>query len=241
MSQILNQYWKYIIVGVPALLIIGVLLIAGLFVFAPAQPVLTKGWKAKPFTLVNQDNQTVTLNNFSGKVLIVSFIYTHCPNPNGTLGECSTITLKMNTLLTDLLNMGYTANQFHLLSISFDWKFDNVSTMKAYGLDRGEGQFTYWSFLSGNEQEINNVTAGYYVEATYNNQTNSSLPLQTTPPPTNNQVEYMTHSEIVYLIGKQGYIRIPKDSQGTLQLVEGITWSASTVAKYVQQLINEKG
>ena len=240
MSKKLTQYWKYFAVGVSAILIIGILIIAGLFVFTPQQPTLTVAWKAAPFTLVNQDNQTVTLNSYLGKVLIISFIYTHCPNPNGTLGECSTITLKMNTMLTDLQNMGYNANQFHLLSISFDWKFDNVSTMKAYGQDRGEGQFNYWSFLSGNEQQVNNVTKGYYVTANYDNQTNSTTPVQTTPPPTDNQIEYMTHSEIVYLVDKQGNIRIAKDSQGTLQLVDGITWSASTVAQYVRQLINEK-
>ena len=240
MSSHLSKYWKIFIISGSAVLLIAIIVVAGLVFFTPKQPFLAKGWKAKSFTLVNENNQTVTLNNYSGKVLIMDFIYTHCPNLNGTLGECSTETLKMNTLLADLLNMGYNANQFHLISISFDWKFDNVTTMRAYGMDRAEGQFKYWSFLSGNEQQVNNVTSGYYITAYYENQTNSSTPIQTTTPPANNQVEYMGHSIIVYLIDKHGYIRFQKDSQGTLETISGTNWLASDVAKLVSVLINEK-
>lgn len=232
-----KAYLLMIFSGVLIVIIIGAVLVMN----AP-QPVRFKNiGKAAPFTLQDQNNNTVTLNNYTGKVLIMDFIYTHCPNPNGTLGECSTETLKMNTLMGDLINMGYNSSDFHLISISFDWKFDNASTMLAYGKDRAEGKFQYWSFLSGNEQEVNNATAGYHISAVYNNVTNSlnqTVP-EVTQPATNNLVEYMTHSLQVIIINKNGDIEVPLDSHGTMTLINNIYWKASDVANIVSTLINQ--
>ena len=241
MSKPTGYAWqKYLLIIFSAVMIV-IIVAAGITLITPQPTTLIVYKKAPSFTLTDENNNNVTLNTFLGKTLIMDFIYTHCPNPNGTLGECSTETVKMGTLLSDLMNMGYTGNDFHLISISIDWKFDNVSTMKAYGQDRGEGQFQYWSFLSGTKSQIENISKGYYIEADYINTTNTfnqTVPV-VTQPIVNNTVEYMSHSLMVYLIDKHGYIRIPKDKQGTLLPITGTDWLAKNVAKYVSQLIKE--
>ncbi len=233
MSKRLSTSWKkYSIIAFAGVLIV-IVVGAGIVLSTP-QPIKFKNiGKASPFTLVDQNNNTVTLNNYLGKTLILDFIYTHCPNPNGTLGECSTETLKMNTLLGDLTHMGYTSKDFHMISISIDWKYDNVSTMLAYGKDRAEGQFQYWSFLSGNQQQVENATKGYYITADYNNVTNGFQPT------VNNSVEYMSHSLMVYLIDKNGNIELPIDSHGSFYEINNLSWKASDVAKLVSALIKQ--
>ena len=100
--------------------------------------------------LQNQDNQTVTMANFTGKVVVINFIYTLCTDPN----FCPLSTFQMYELQTILLNDGYNASQFQLLTISFDWVHDNATTMKSYG-ENYSAIFADWSFLSGSLPQIN--------------------------------------------------------------------------------------
>ena len=242
MSNQFNLPWRKLLLLGSAVVIIVLIVGAGIVLTAPTPMKFIKYQKAAPFTLIDQNNNTMTLNNYLGKVLVMDFIYTHCPNPNGTLGECSTETANMNNMLTDLLQMGYTTNDFHFISISFDWKFDNVSVMKAYGENRAEGQFQYWSFLSGSQAQVKNATTGYHIDAEYFNTTNNlnqTVPLVTAQPSVNNTVEYMGHSLMVYLIDKTGYIRILEGNKGELFPVSGSTWSPKEVVKQVVALIKE--
>lgn len=215
-----------------------IIVVAGALFFTGSPPVTYPNYgSATTFNLVNQNNQTVTLANYAGKTLVIDFIYTHCPdNPDGSPGECSTETLKMNTALGTLQKEGFTSSQFHFVSISFDWKFDNVSTMKTYGQNRGEGQFSYWSFLSGNETQVHNVTAGYGVYAVYasdyyNSTTNTTT--TTTSTSTNNTTtmhESMIHESVLWVIDNHGIRRA---------LYTGTSWKASNLANDVANLIKD--
>ena len=243
MSKQFNPPWRKLLLLGSAVVIIIVIVGAGIVLTTPQPTKLYVANKAPSFTLVDQNNDTVTLNNYLGKVLVMDFIYTHCPNyPNGTLGECSTETANMNNMLTNLLQMGYTSNDFHFISVSIDWKFDNVSIMKAYGEDRAEGQFQYWSFLSGSQTQIKNITSSYHIEADYENTTtnlNQTVPLVTTQPSVNNNLSYMRHSLLVYLIDKNGSIRVLENGKNQLYWITGTTWSPKEVAKQVSALIKE--
>lgn len=243
MSQQSGPPLRFLMIIGAAFIIVVIVGASFVFIKPPAQKMtLIIDKKAPYFTAVDEFNNNVSLDNYTGKVLMIDFIYTHCPNPNGTNGECSTETANMNTLLTLLQQKGYTSNDFHFISVSIDWKFDNVTTMYNYGYDRAEHQFQYWSFLSGNEQQINNITSGYDVVAQYDNTTinNTTVPVITTQPSVNNSIEYMTHSVEAYLIDRNGYIRMYKDSSGQIFPITTSNWNPKDILKQMVTLLNEK-
>ena len=221
MSAIIKNKLFLAVVGVGIILIV----IASAFILTYQQPVkLANLGSASNFKLVDQDNNNVTLNNYTGKVLVIDFIYSHCTD------MCPIETAKMNTLLTQLQNAGYTSDQFHFISISFDYKFDNATTMKAYATDRAEGQFQYWSFLSGTKDNVLNVTKaygnyGYYLNTTVNNTT---VPVMTSQPLANNTIDYMTHNLVLTIIDSQG---IRRDA------IVGAGWPSNDVFKIIKTLI----
>lgn len=179
--------------------------------------------QASNFKLLDENNNTVTLDNYTGKVLLIDFIYSHCND------MCPAETANLNNLKAKLNNGGYNENHFHFISISFDWKFDNATTMKAYGQDRAVGQFQYWSFLSGNEQEIKTVTSDYGVYSAYLNQTNSTIPIMTATPLANNTITYMEHMMVLTIV----------DVHGVRRAVHvGMDWPFNDVYKEVKSLID---
>ena len=228
--------------------VIVIIIGAGVVLTSP-QPIKFDNYGQAPnFTLLNQDNKTVTLDTYNGiDVLIVNFIYTHCPDyENGTLGTCSLETAKMNTVMGSLINKGYNNTQFHIISISFDYLFDNVSTMKAYGLERGEGKFDYWSFLTGNKEQTQNVTQAYGVYAEYFNDTentttttaaaanayslvNTNTDLGKIQSLAHNDTNGWSHTSVVWVIDKN------RDKR---QYHTGTDWLSSDVVKEVEQLIH---
>ena len=191
------------IVLMSGLLIIVIVIGAGLVLSMKTSVQLQDYGPTANFSLVDQNNEFITLDNFSGKVLVIDFIYSHCHD------VCPLETSKMNNLLAKILDSGYSSSEFHFITISFDWKFDNASTLKNYALDRAEGQFDYWSFLSGTQTQIQNVTSQYGVYADYVNTTvnNTTVPIMTTQPGDHNMVDYMVHNQVVTIVDKQGIRR----------------------------------
>lgn len=222
-----EQISKRIILIGSALLILVVIVAADIVITTPPAISLQNEGPAGNFNLVDQNNTNVTLNTYLGKVLVIDFIYTHCPD------ACPIETARMNDLMTKLLNANYTSNDFHFLSISFDWKFDNHSTMKAYGLDRAEGRFQYWSFLSGTKNNTEQATKEYGVWDIYTNSTdpNGQIPPSTVNPPlTNNTVDYMTHDLVLTIVDSHGIVR---------ESIPGSNWPLNTVFKDVSYLIKQ--
>jgi protein SCO1 len=109
---------------------------------------------APPFTLISQDNKPVSLADFRGKVVAVSFIYTSCPD------ICSLLTQKMVDV-QDALGKKFGA-KIAFISISFDPERDTPEVLKDYAQFWGakpEG----WSFLTGSLEAVRDVTRRYGV------------------------------------------------------------------------------
>lgn len=219
---------RKIIVISSAFVILVTLVGADIIVSTPPAFALENHGPAGNFNLVNQNDQNVTLNNYTGKVLVIDFIYTHCPD------ACPIETAQMNDLMTKLIQANYTSSEFHFLSISFDWKFDNYSTMKAYGQARAESRFQYWSFLSGTKNNTEQATKEYGVWDIYVNSTNSNgevPPSTVNPPLTNNTVDYMLHELVLTVVDSHGIVRV---------IYPGPGWPLLTIFKDVSYLINQE-
>jgi protein SCO1 len=109
---------------------------------------------APPFTLISQDNKPVSLADFRGKVVAISFIYTGCPD------ICPLLTQKMIDV-QDALGEKF-GTKIAFISISFDPERDTPEVLKDYAQFWGakpEG----WSFLTGSLEAVRDVTRRYGV------------------------------------------------------------------------------
>lgn len=236
--------------------IVFIIIVAAAGIILTQQPAIEfKDWGPAPqFNLLDQNNNSVTLDSYNtSDVLIINFIYTHCPDyANGTPGSCSLETAKMNSVVQSLMNDHYTSSQFHVISISFDYLLDNPAIMKEYGMDRAEGNFQYWSFLSGNETQTHSATKAYGVYAEYFNETNTTTTTTTTSANAyslkensfnsdiygtitsvdkiaHNSSTGWSHTSVVWLIDKTRTRRL---------LHSGFDWTSQRIVKEAEALIH---
>jgi len=106
------------------------------------------------FKLRNQDGRAIHLNQFRGKTLLVTFIYTRCPLPN----FCPLITHNFA-----VVDRGLAANpslyaKTHLLCVSFDPEHDTPARLRAYGASYigsdARNAFAHWDFAVPSQPEL---------------------------------------------------------------------------------------
>lgn len=133
-----------------------------------------------PFTLVDQDGKTRTDKEFRGKLMLVYFGYTYCPD------ICPT---ELQTISDALDELGDKAAQVQPLFITVDPERDTPSVMKAY-----VGHFNPRLLgLSGTSEQVAAAAKAYrvyYAKA---------------PAKGGSKNDYlMDHSGFVYLMGRDG-------------------------------------
>lgn len=134
--------------------------------------------KAFNFTLVNMNNAPVSLEDYKGKLVLVGFIYTNCPD------VCGVLTMHYrriqrtfeSTIDKDLV----------LILISTDPKRDTPERVKAYT----QGFQGKWHFLTGTESQLKEVWANYRVFVKEKE-----------------DADLVYHSYMVVLIDRAGFIR----------------------------------
>lgn len=104
------------------------------------------GDKVPDFTLRNQDGQLIHLNQYRGKELLITFIYTRCPLPN----FCPLVTHNFATIEKKVASDSGLRTRAHLLSVSFDPEHDTPERLRAYGAQYigsdAPGAFAHWDF-----------------------------------------------------------------------------------------------
>ena len=111
------------------------------------------GDEVPDFTLVNQSGKTVHLEQFRGKPLLLTFIYTRCPVPD----FCLLMSNNFSEVLKQLQQSPQAFAKAQLLSISIDPEYDTPSVLHRYG-ERYAGKldptFQRWQFASGSPEEV---------------------------------------------------------------------------------------
>ena len=153
-----------IIRGVPVLILIALmsLMAAGLRdVHDPgsSHQQLPKIAPAPDFMLTSQDGAQVTLTDFRGKVVAVTFIYTSCTS------TCPVLT-PMMSFVQDQLGRDFGRN-IVFVSITVDPERDTPPVLKEYATSLG-ANLSGWSFLTGTPVAIRDVTRRYGVVASKN-------------------------------------------------------------------------
>jgi len=120
---------------------------------AMATHVLKIGDKAPDLPLINQDGKTFRLSDFKGKALLTTFVYTRCPMPT----FCPRLSSQFAKIHEHLAKTPDDYNKTHLLTISFDPKYDTPAVLRRYGLaylDNDATGFSHWDFATTNPTEL---------------------------------------------------------------------------------------
>jgi len=105
------------------------------------------------FTLVNQSGQKIHLQQFRGKPLLLTFIYTQCPFPD----YCLRMSSNFSEIMQRLHNNSEVSDKTQLLSITIDPKTDTPSVLQSYGehyVGQADPKFQHWQFATGSAEEI---------------------------------------------------------------------------------------
>ena len=123
---------------------------------ASEEPPLPKIAPAPAFTLTSQDNAQVSLADFRGKVVAVTFIYTLCTD------TCPVLT-PMMSFVQDRLGRDF-GTKIAFVSITVDPERDTPAVLKEYAQAFG-ANLGGWAFLTGAPAAIREVTRSYGVFA----------------------------------------------------------------------------
>jgi len=121
---------------------------------------LIPGEKVPDVPLVDQDGQTIHLKDFSGKVVLVTFIYTRCPVPT----FCPRLSSQFARIHNELKTTPDDYSKTQLLTISFDPKYDTPAVLRKYGLAYLEGDasgFSQWDFASTKEADMRRLAQAF--------------------------------------------------------------------------------
>ena len=98
------------------------------------------------FKLRNQDGRVIHIDEFRGKEVLITFIYTRCPLPN----FCPRVTHNFADINRQLASDPALYKRTHLLCVSFDPDNDTPQRLRAYGAtyigSDAKDAFAHWDF-----------------------------------------------------------------------------------------------
>ena len=118
------------------------------------------------FALLNQSDRTIHLDQFRGKLLLATFVYTRC-----TLADyCPRMSRNFAAIDEQLAQDPKLYAGTHLLSISFDPTYDTPTVLRSYGgAYTGrftKENFTHWDFAAPPMKELAGVAEWFGVGIT---------------------------------------------------------------------------
>lgn len=118
------------------------------------------------FQFLNQSGSEIGINQFRGKVLVLTFIYTRCQSSQ----FCPLMSRNFAKLDQMLATDPKLYAKTHLLSISFDPKYDTPAVLRSYG-GAYTGRYTketfrHWDFAAPSIKELASVLEWFDVGVT---------------------------------------------------------------------------
>ncbi len=127
---------------------------------------LTPGEAVPDFALLNQSGKTIHLAQYRGRVLLVTFIYTRCPLAD----YCPRMSRNFAAVDKSLAGDPKLYARTHLLSISFDPKYDTPAVLRSYGGaytgNYTNEKFEHWDFAAPQQNDLAKVLDFFDVAAT---------------------------------------------------------------------------
>lgn len=119
------------------------------------------GDEVQNFSLVNQDERRVSLKDFRGRPLALTFIYTRCPLPD----YCPLMSENFAALNRELAKDPALGQRVRLLSVTVDPDYDTPKVLRSYGAAytgefAGE-RFERWQFATGDAAEVRRLAESF--------------------------------------------------------------------------------
>ena len=142
------------------------------------------------YSLINQDSSKVVFPDaFKGKIVVMSFIYTNCPD------ICPLTTHNMQMIQEQVKKDNIKNVQF--VELSFDPTRDTPSILKKYG-DIRNINYGNFEFLTGKKSAVDTLIHHMNVFA---------IPSDTTFTKSGQPVYFFTHTDRITLLDQNGRIR----------------------------------
>jgi protein SCO1/2 len=100
--------------------------------------------------LVNQDGKPVSIRQFKGRALLITFVYTRCPMPD----QCPLMSANFAQVNGAIQNDSDLRKKAHLLSVTLDPEYDKPEILRSYGAAYAGGKFDDWDFATGDPGEV---------------------------------------------------------------------------------------
>lgn len=132
------------------------------------------------FRLRNQDGREIHLDQFRGKYLLITFIYTRCPLPD----FCPRVTHNFADLNRKMAANPALYAKTHLLCVSFDPANDTPARLRAYGAtyigSDAKDAFAHWGFAVPDEKNLEKMAQYFDVGLTHEADSTITHTLSTT-------------------------------------------------------------
>jgi cytochrome oxidase Cu insertion factor (SCO1/SenC/PrrC family) len=135
---------------------------------------------APNFTFINELNHRVSLTQFKGKTVVLTFLDPVC------ISDCPIIGQEIRQ--TDLL-LGAAASQVEFVAINANPLYRSTAYTTAFSTQEGLNSFTNWQFLTGSLPSLQSIWTQYGVTVSYYG-----------------PGSMIAHNDIMYVIGSDGQI-----------------------------------
>lgn len=102
----------------------------------------------------NQDGKRIRLNDYRGKTLALTFIYTRCPIPE----YCTLMSDNFAAVDRQVQKEPELYQSTHLLSISLDPEYDTPAVLRSYGAAHtgryADEKFDHWELATGTNDQV---------------------------------------------------------------------------------------
>lgn len=124
------------------------------------------GSEVPDFHLINQNGAPISIRQYRGRTLLLTFIYTRCPLPD----YCPRMSRNFAEIHAAILKDPVLKERCRLLSISFDPEFDTPEVLQKYGssytLRAAQKPFDRWEFATGAPDQVRKAAAFFGLEFT---------------------------------------------------------------------------
>jgi protein SCO1/2 len=179
-----------------------------------AQKMISIGGQVPNFTLTDQSNRSTQLDDFKGMVVVLSFAYSRCPNPN----YC--FRLSNNLAQVGRRFHSITGHSLMLLTIVIEPDHDQGQALAHYA-DTWKADWASWRFLTGSLADIHTIAERFGMDF-WNNE------------------GYLTHSFHTVVIDRDG--RLAANLEGNQFTADQLSDLVGTVLERpASPVINEGG
>ncbi|MCL6632511.1 MAG: SCO family protein [Alicyclobacillus herbarius] len=149
MRQRRRRWWNFGFVGMVAVLVVAI--VGGLvYMVRAAAGTLPIAGQASDFTAVDVNGQTIRLSSLNGKIRLVTWFYTHCPD------VCPLTAHRLQQIQQQLQAQGVFASKVDIVSLDLDPESDTLHDVRVWS-SHFNPDYHGWYFLRTNPEHTKRI------------------------------------------------------------------------------------